>query len=368
MIVARDAGRRSITFVVNGGAGSSAATRAERIARALRPHSTEILLRESSRRTVVGLARQARRIPADLIYCVDLAFVPLAVACVARPMTPMIVDTGDYPSAFFRQVRAGQGRILLARLMEEVAYRRAAGMVVRGPHHAAILRGHGVSNIRVIPDGVDLTMVEPVDVSDLRRRLGLSDVMTIGIAGAFTWFPAAGGGLGWELVQTLARVRDKPVHGVLIGGGPGLVHLRQLAHDLGVSERLHILGHVPYSDYARYVSLIDVCLLTQTNDPSSWVRTTGKLPGYLALDRYVLASAVGTATEVLPPEMLVEYHGSWDPTYPDRLAAKVSELLEHPRRLATGAGVQPLVAPYSYDTVAGQAAAFILELLERADR
>jgi hypothetical protein len=51
---------------------------------------------------------------------------------------------------------------------------------------------------------------------------------------------------------------------------------------------------------------MDICLSTQTNDVVGWVRTTGKLPLYLAAGRYVLASRVGEAARVLPEEMLVD--------------------------------------------------------------
>ncbi|CAB4862796.1 unannotated protein [freshwater metagenome] len=356
-----------VLFIANGARGSAAATRAERIAAALQPADTLILLRNgASRRSAAGLVRRARAFDADLVYCVDLAVVPLAVALLSHPRTSMIVDTGDHPSAYFRQIRAPRWKQWTARVMEELAYRQSAGMVVRGPHHEAVLRGHGVTNIRLVPDGVDLAAVQAVPDPSLRSTLGLADVFTIGIAGRFTWHEAMGGGLGSEVVQTLARIRDLPVHAVLIGEGPGLAHLRLLAVELGVSDRLHILGPVPYTDYGRYVSLIDVALITQTNDPSSWVRTTGKLPGYLALGRYILASAVGTAVGVLPDEMLVPYHGAWDPGYPDRLAERIRDLVAHPARLQAGAALTALAEPFSYDTISQQAAAFIREILDRA--
>src|SRR5262249_17970549 len=55
------------------------------------------------------------------------------------------------------------------------------------------------------------------------------------------------------------------------------------------------------------------------------VRTTGKLPLYLATGRYVLASRVGEAALVLPASMLVDYKNVKDPEYPHRLARKIRE-------------------------------------------
>ena len=361
--------KRNVLLIANGSAGSAAATRAEHIAAALSECSSKVLLRDgSTRRTALGLIAQARRFDADLTYCVDLASVPLAVATLSHPWTPMIVDTGDYPSAFLRQVGAPQWKRLAARAMEAVAYRRSAGMVVRGKHHAAVLRGHGVRNICVIPDGVDLTVVKAVDDPALRQRLGLADVLTIGIAGHFTWYDTLGGGLGSELVHALAHTRDLRVHGVLIGDGPGLVRLRMLADELGVADRLHFIGSVPYADYGRYVSLIDIAVLTQTNDPSSWIRTTGKLPGYLALGRYVLASAVGTAADILPAEMVLPYRGRWDEQYPEHLAKRIRALAAEPARLAVGQSLTQLAFQFAYEQIAEQAATFIRQTLDGGAR
>jgi hypothetical protein len=59
------------------------------------------------------------------------------------------------------------------------------------------------------------------------------------------------------------------------------------------------------------------------------VRTTGKLPLYLASGLYVLASDVGEASLVLPREMRVPYAGSFDPAYPQRLAERVRGILQN---------------------------------------
>lgn len=358
----------SVVFLANGPAGSAAAERGRRIAVATNAR-TRVLHRDAGRlRSVWDLARETRSIHPDLVYCVDLAAVPVAVGALSGRTAQLVVDTGDYPSAFLRQVGAGRAKVAAALMMEEVVYRRANAVVVRGRHHAAVMRGHGVRRVEVIPDGVDLSVVRPVSDLALRAHLGLDDVLTVGTAGHFTWYEALGGGLGWELVHALARLRDLPVHGVLIGDGPGIAHLRLLAAGLGVEERLHILGRVPYEQYARYLGLIDVCLLTQTNDPSSWVRTTGKLPGYLAAGRFVLASAVGTAVDVLPDEMLIPYEGRWDETYPQKLADRLRSLIADPSRLAAGSDIPSKASEFEYSHIAARAAALIADLLEPTSR
>ena len=350
---------RSIVFIANGGTDSAAAERARKFAGATAGRS-QVLIRSAGRlKSISELTRAARKLDPDLVYCVDLAVVPVAAGILSRRKARLIVDTGDYPSAFFRQVRAGFARVLAARAMEEIVYRRADAVVVRSAHHAAIMRGHGVRRVAIIPDGVDLDLVTPDRDVALRDRFGLRDTLTIGIAGYFTWYERLGGGLGSELVRALALLRDLPIQGVLIGSGPGLPKLRVLATELGVADRLHILGWIPYNHYSRYLSLIDICLLTQTNDPSSWVRTTGKLPAYMASGRYILASAVGTAQAVLPNGMLIPYAGHWDDTYPNKVAARVRELAMNPDRLTDGMALRLKAEEFAYPKAAVTAAALI---------
>jgi hypothetical protein len=83
------------------------------------------------------------------------------------------------------------------------------------------------------------------------------------------------------------------------------------------------------------------------------VRTTGKLPLYMACGKYVLASSVGEATRVLPKEMLVSYDGARDDGYPARLAERVRALVTHPDRLDAGlANVDVARREFDYDVLA----------------
>jgi glycosyltransferase involved in cell wall biosynthesis len=160
----------------------------------------------------------------------------------------------------------------------------------------------------------------------------------------------------------MALCPDVPVHALLIGDGDGLPELRRLADELHISDRLHVIGRVPYRSLARYLAICDVCLLTQTNDPSSWVRTTGKLPVYLAAGRYVLATRVGTAVDVLPDEMLLDYDGAWDRNYPKRLANAISRVARDPGRAEKGWALRGAASRFDYRTIATQAAAIVRTL------
>jgi glycosyltransferase involved in cell wall biosynthesis len=63
------------------------------------------------------------------------------------------------------------------------------------------------------------------------------------------------------------------------------------------------------------------------------VRTTGKLPLYLAHGKYVIATDVGEAKKVLPGVgCLLPYTGVRDDTHPGRLAIQLQKLLDEPEQ------------------------------------
>jgi glycosyltransferase involved in cell wall biosynthesis len=112
-------------------------------------------------------------------------------------------------------------------------------------------------------------------------------------------------------------------------------------------------GRRPPTELPGLLAACDICLSTQTNDVAGNVRTTGKLPLYLACARYILASHVGEAARVLPPEMLVPYEGTFDRDYPARLAERVRAIAHDRVRLALGqCGVAIARAHFDYDLLA----------------
>ncbi|MGL6341676.1 MAG: glycosyltransferase, partial [Waterburya sp.] len=64
------------------------------------------------------------------------------------------------------------------------------------------------------------------------------------------------------------------------------------------------------------------------------VRTTGKLPLYLAYGKYVIATDVGEAKKVLPGVgCLLPYIGVRDNEHPTRLARQIKKLFDQPQLL-----------------------------------
>jgi Glycosyl transferases group 1 len=333
------------------------AERARAFASRLAPAwSASIICRRGSR---VESARRFRSVLVDqqptVTYAMDMGVDAVTAAAWHRVSsgTRLVVDTGDAITALARSsgLRGPVGRLATAGV-EETALRISDHVVVRGSHHRELLAARGVAST-FVPDGVDLQRFKPVDGSALRQRLGLQDTLIVGLVGSSVWSPRLGLAYGWDLVELLALTRDLPVRGLLIGDGSGLERLAGRARELGVADRLVLAGRQPLADLPTWLAACDVCLSTQTNDTPGRVRTTGKLPLYLATGRYILASNVGEAARVLPEEMLVPYDGTIDRAYPVRLANRVRQLMAHPERLARGAsGVDLARRHFDYDRLA----------------
>ena len=245
----------------------------------------------------------------------------------------LIIETGDAIVELARSTgRRGRLRLWLTRLLESTAFWIADRIVVRGSFHRDWLSRRGI-NADVIQDGVDTRRFAPENADEPRRLYGLEDVLTIGLVGSSVWSEKLQMCYGWELVETLRLLKDRQVKGIMIGDGSGIPYLKARCREYGIEDKIIFLGHVAYEELSRYLNLIDVCLSTQTNDLVGQVRTTGKLPLYLAAGRYILASNVGEAARVLEPEMLVPYDGVKDEQYARKLAARIEDILAHPELL-----------------------------------
>ncbi len=228
----------------------------------------------------------------------------------------------------------------------------------------------GITDVDVVPDGVDISVFHPAKVVDLRRALGTEGCLSIGIMGTLNWSDRLQWGPGCELIDVLALMENLPVCGIVLGDGPGRRILERRAADRGVKERIRFLGHIPHDALPPYINAMDVCLSTQTNNWVGRVRTTAKLPLFLACGRFILASRVGEAARVLPEEMLVDYHEGFDPTYAQRLARRIEHLVRQPEILALGKRSRGIAeAEFDYRVLVPRVATVLRSVLDpRASR
>jgi glycosyltransferase involved in cell wall biosynthesis len=361
-----------IAFIVNGQAASPMGQRARAFATRLAArHEIETYYRDGRKLTAIGgFAARLWRFRPDVCYVLDMGYSGVAGAALYRSLRGrrLIIDTGDAITALARSLGRGRVGVALTALLERFGMHMADRLVVRGSYHQEWCARHGIA-ADFIPDGVEIAMFAPRPVPELRRRFDLDGSFTIGVMGSSVWNPRLETCYGDDLVELIYMLRESRVRGIMIGSGSGIPILQQRCRRYGIEERVHFVGHLPYEELPDYLSLFDVALSTQTNDLVGQVRTTGKLPLYLAAGRYVLASNVGEAACLLPPEMLVDFAGQADQTYPCKLAERVRGLMAEPERLERGRQLCELARThFDYDILADRLEAIVDDVVHAAPR
>lgn len=365
--------RGIIVFLVNGSASSAMGIRAQSFAQRLSGEFDVRIVYRSANKiySILRNFAQLVRLQPSLCYVFDMGFSGVLAAGLYRVVSRclVVVDTGD---AIYELARSAGGRgrlgLWLTKWLEHYALSISDQVVVRSHSHRDLLGSEGI-DAETIPDGVDLRQFSPAAENDLRRQYGLEGFVVVGILGSLIWNQRLEMCYGSELIEVIDRLRNLPVKGLVIGDGNGLARIRERCRALGIENRIVFAGRIPYAELPRYLNIMDICISTQTNDKVGQVRTSGKLPLYLACGRFVLATDVGEAARVLPPEMLVNFHGNKDPEYPARLAERIHTLLEHPEQLQQSeANVALARTHFDYDVLAARLGQTIRRLLAEKAR
>lgn len=352
----------TVSFVVNGDQHSAMGERA----RAFQSHLAnryDIRVVYRSNRKLLSLVRfilfLARTKP-QIAYVFDMSYsgVFAATAYKLASGNCLIVDTGDVIYELARSMGRSGIKLWLTRFLENISLRMADRIVVRGTFHQRLLAEKGIQT-EVIRDGVDTNQFASV----AQKQPRFDRTVTIGVLGSSVWNPNLQWCYGLELVETIRLLKDLPVQAVMIGDGSGIAHLKSLCEQYGIQNRVSFPGRVPYDELPAQLKRMDVCLSTQTNDVVGQVRTTGKLPLYLAAGRYVLASKVGEAVLVLNEDMLIEHKGPIGIEYAQKLARKISSLIDNPEKLTRGSeNVSVAKSQFDYSVLAERMA----ELFDRS--
>ena len=365
--------RGIVAFIVNGGPPSAMGVRARSFAgRLSHQFDVRIIYRSGNKAYAILriIAFLARLRPA-LCYVFDIGYSGVLAAGLYRKISGcrMVLDTGD---AIYELSRISGTRgplaLWMTKVLEQYGLGTADAVVVRSNRHRELLEAQGI-DAATIPDGVDLKQFKPRSDPLLRRQYGLEGFTVIGILGSLVWNPRLESCYGSEVIEVVHRLRDLPVKALIIGDGTGLARLKARCAALGIEDRCVFVGRVPYDDLPPILNLMDISVSTQTNDLAGQVRTSGKLPLYLACGRFVLATQVGEAARVLPVKMLVPYMGTRDHEYPARLAERVRELLQHPHALDEPAeSVAIARTHFDYDILAVRLATTLQKLLSPPQR
>ena len=251
------------------------------------------------------------------------------------------------------------------RWLDRFGEAQADHLVVRGRGHVERYSARGIE-ATWIPDGVDVTQFAPVHFPAEPSPL---IPLVIGLVGSSRWTGPDRLCYGQDLVDVVCELiarDDLPyqVRGVMIGDGSGIPVLQQQLRDRGLERAITFLGRREYDELPELVASMHICLSTQSDDDIGAVRTTGKLPIYLAAGRFILASRVGEAARVLPEEMLVQYDGEFDRGYPPRVANRIRDLARAQTKFRYREDCVEIARNlFEYDTLATRYGAVITRML-----
>ena len=317
--------------------------------------------RSGTVRAVSALLRARPR----LVYLIDIGMSTTVATPIAKALgVRVVIDTGDLAYELARSV-GSRSQVGLAAVWvgDRMVMRLADHVVVRGTEHLKLV---GSTPATYAPD-LAPDEAEPTSGEQIREQLGITDEFVVGLIGSLNWAPRTKTAYGWDLIESLEFTSPDAV-ALIIGDGDARARLERRASELGVAGRCRFVGQVGPSRIAEWVGAMDTAISTQTNDDVGAVRTTGKLPLYLACGCPVLASDVGEARRLLGPlGWTIRYDGDVDRGYPRRLAAAV-EAWRLDRDGASARRAQALeLARSHFDpvTVRGQVRVVVEDLLGR---
>jgi glycosyltransferase involved in cell wall biosynthesis len=294
-------------------------------------------------RFVIALARHLRRERVDLVHAHEFTMNVYGAAAAWLCRVPAIATVH------------GRGYYTLARrrlaALQLVARSGAILVAVSSDIRDFLQSTLGLDRVRVVPNGIDLARPAGGDRERGRRAIGVGpDATVIGTVGNL--YPVKGHRV---LLAAAARLGPE-VHVAIAGRGGEEAALRELALELGIASRVHLLGY--REDTPDLLAASDIYALPSLSEGQSLA-----LIEAMAAGLPIVATAVGGNPEVLGRP---EEEGLFvPPSHPAALAAALARLgADHSLRARLGAAAQARArAEFSLEAMLGRYRALYGELL-----
>jgi glycosyltransferase involved in cell wall biosynthesis len=277
---------------IEAGGASELERLADRLRRRLPPAAFEALELAYNLRAYARLSAAAAQFQPDVIYERYNLFLLAGLALKRRLRVPYLLEVNS-PLA---SERAAFGKLQLkpvARACEAALWRGADGVLAVTEVLAERVREtrRGLAGVHVIPNGANLEVSAAAAAApDIRARLGLpAEALVLGFVG----FVRGWHGVGWALEALPDLPRRTCL--VVVGDGPALADLQRRAGELGIADRVRLLGRVPHGEVAGYARGFDIALQTAAVPYASPL----KLFEYMALGRTIVAPDQPNIREVL---------------------------------------------------------------------
>ena len=171
---------------------------------------------------------------------------------------------------------------------------------------------HGVTPERIVvypncvdPDVFDSARFSPAELAQLRERHGIPrDALVVGFIGTFgQWhgvdFLAAR--IAELVAEERAWLERHRLHFMLVGDGLKMPAVRRIVCSDSVARFVTLTGLVPQTEAPRYLAAADLLVSPHVPNPdgSEFFGSPTKLFEYMAMERPILASALGQIADVV---------------------------------------------------------------------
>jgi len=210
---------------------------------------------------------------------------------------PFLFEVRDLWPAFAVAVGVLNNKALIwaSERLENFLYRRADGLMVNSPGFIDHVESRCNKRVRLVPNGVDISMFHPEDDGmTFRREHGIEDKFIVLYAGAH----GVSNDLG-VMLKAAAILRDKEdIQFTFLGAGKEKSNLRAQANQMGL-ENVNFVPPVPKGEMSSALAAADVCVAILK--PIEMYKTVypNKVFDYMAAGRCVILAIDGVIREVV---------------------------------------------------------------------
>jgi glycosyltransferase involved in cell wall biosynthesis len=202
-----------------------------------------------------------------------------------------VLDQHDLSPELYQAQRNGSGSHFIHSALlsfERMACRHANRLISTNETQRRIQierGGAAPEHCRVVRNGPAARFLEPVEPLDALKSDGLTIIGYVGMIGVQD-------GIDYLLRAIACLKHDLKRHdfrAVIVGSGPALRDLKQLARKLDIEANVLFAGYLMGNDLLRHIAAFDLCVTPDPSNPYNDGCTTVKSMEYMAMAKPVVA-------------------------------------------------------------------------------
>lgn len=242
------------------------------------------------------LSKEVKSFKPDFIYERYSLYNFSGILTAKKWKIPLILEVNS-PIAYEKKKYGRLNFPILANRLEKWIFTNASKTIVVSNVLKKYLININVpaEKLEIIPNGINPLDFKEEDVSTkdtIRKRYGIEDKIIIGFVG---WIRE------WHKLDMLLEilenmdVREKKLHLLIVGEGPGLDSLKKYIAVHSLSRMVTFSGPIPHNEVKKYISTFDIALIVDC----TFYCSPMKLFEYMAMGKAIIAPRMENIEEVL---------------------------------------------------------------------